>query len=53
MRCLVVASLNGVAVRGWQAPLASDEMYGRIIWEFLPSMNETYPWGHTALQTLL
>ena len=34
--------MNGIAVRGWQAPLvveSSDEMYGMILWGFLPCMD--------------
>ena len=34
------------SIHGWQALLVviiSDEMYGRILWKFLPCMDAIYP----------
>ena len=48
--------MDGVAVHGWQALLVvktSDEMYERILWKLLPSMNGRYPWVECNISRIL
>lgn len=43
--------MDGRKFHGWRAPLvvrSNDEMYGRILWKFLPSMDGRYPWGNAT-----
>ena len=45
---MLTPAMDSVAVHEWQAPLVvepSNEMYGTILWKFLPSMDGRNPWA--------